>query len=89
MEYQPPTEEVNLLLAEDFANIYHLAIVTEQQGAIVRQVAEQELPPRAPNRQSVTENCQGWAVRVIAKLVELGIVPAAKLEMARSLQQPV
>ena len=72
-----------------FLNIYHLASVTEEQEELVRQVAEQEPPPQAANRQSVTENCQGWTVRVITKLVEMGIVPTAKLEMARSMVEPI
>jgi hypothetical protein len=89
MRYQPSDTTINIMNSISFLNIYHLAPVTEEQGIIVRQVAEQEPPPRATNRHSVTENCQGWTVRVIAKLVESGMVPIAKLEMARSMLQPV
>lgn len=89
MRYQPSDRVVNIVQSATFLNIYHLAVVTEQQDMVVRQVAERETPPRAANRQSVRENCQGWTLRVIAKLVEMGIVPIAKLQMARSMLQPV
>lgn len=56
---------------------------------VVKEVADSEPPPRAPDRQSVKENCQGWAVRVIEKLVERGIVPNEKLQMASSMMEPV
>ncbi|EEH33099.2 hypothetical protein PAAG_04152 [Paracoccidioides lutzii Pb01] len=72
-----------------FSNAYNLAVVTDAQALIVKQVAENEPPPRAVNRQAVVENCQGWTIRVIAKLVARGIVDSAKLEMARSMVQPI
>ncbi|CAI7565063.1 unnamed protein product [Penicillium glandicola] len=84
-----PSRPVNIVHSASFLNIYHLAVLTEQQEMVVKQIAEQELPPRAANRQSVKENCQGWTVRVISNLVRLRIVPAAKLQMARSMLQPV
>lgn len=89
MTYQPSIDSVDRTNSESFLNLYQLAVVTEQQAMVVKQVADGEPPPRAANRQSVMENCQGWAVRVIAKLVERGIVPTAKLQMARSMMQPV
>lgn len=54
----------------------------------VKQIAENEPAPSAENWKEATENCQGWAVRVVAKLVEERIVPVAKLEMARSIVKP-
>ena len=89
MRYQPSDRMVNIVQSTTFLNIYQLAVVTEQQDILIRQTAEREPPPRAANRQSVRENCQGWTVRVIAKLVKMGIVPMAKLQMARSMLQPV
>ncbi|RJE24594.1 hypothetical protein PHISCL_03072 [Aspergillus sclerotialis] len=89
MRYQPSNSVTNIVQSDTFLNIYHLALLTEQQDMVVRQVAEQEPSPQAANRQLVTENCQGWTLRVIARLVEMGIVPTAKLQMARSMLQPV
>lgn len=88
MAYQPMSS-TNITNSESFFNIYNLATVDEYQAVVVKQVAESEPPPKAENRASVTENCQGWAVRVITKLVERGIVPAAKVRMAQSMMEPV
>ncbi|EGE08384.1 hypothetical protein TEQG_07494 [Trichophyton equinum CBS 127.97] len=89
MTYQAPNRSVDITSSASFLTMYQLAVVTEQQAAVVKEVADNETPPRAPNRQSVKENCQGWTVRVITKLVEKGIVSNAKLQMAKSMMQPV
>ncbi|KAF9251285.1 hypothetical protein DTO013E5_1704 [Penicillium roqueforti] len=92
MKYDPSTDKINVVDAGFTANIYTLAVVSEDQARVaklVKQAAEEELPPQAENRKSVTENCQGWTVRVIARLVKEKIVMPQKLEVARSLMQPV
>lgn len=76
MRYMPSVNPINRANSASFLNIYQLAIISEQQAMVVRQIAESEPPPKATNRASVQENCQGWIVRVITKLVEKGIVPA-------------
>lgn len=88
MTYEPSDGAVEIVNSECFSSLYQLAAVTEEQGLEVKDIAERE-PPRAPNRLSVTENCQGWAVRVIGKLVDRGIVPAVKVDMARSMLEPL
>ncbi|OJD12309.1 hypothetical protein AJ78_07075 [Emergomyces pasteurianus Ep9510] len=89
MSYQPSPVPTNIPSSESFLNAYDLAVVTDAQALIVKEVAENEPPPKAENRQAVVENCQGWTVRVIAKLVAKGIVGSAKLEMARSMVEPI
>jgi hypothetical protein len=95
MAYEPSPDLTNITLSELFYNLYQLAkaLPGDTNDApllqTVRQIAQQETPPRAANRRLVTENCQGWTVRVIARLVQRGIVPAAKLQMARSMMEPV
>lgn len=89
MTYAPSDGVVDIFSSDTSFNIYQLAAVTEEQDSLIRQVAEREPPPRAPDRQSVKENCQGWAVRVIGKLVEMGIVPEGKVGMARSMMESV
>lgn len=89
MRYLPSMSPINIVNSASFLNVYQLAIVTEQQAMVVKQIAESESPPKAANRASVKENCQGWTLRVITKLVERGVVPAAKLQMAKSMMEPV
>ncbi|PKY05772.1 hypothetical protein P168DRAFT_289203 [Aspergillus campestris IBT 28561] len=89
MTYQPSKTHTDVVNSDWFLTLYNLAIITEEQSEAVKQVAESEQPPWANNRREVTENCQGWTVRVIARLVDIGIVPIEKLEMAKSMVEPV
>lgn len=89
MRYQPSARPINITSSASFLSLYHLGTVTESQAALVQQIAASERPPSALNRAAVTENCQGWTIRVISKLVDRGIVSVEKLEMARSLLQPI
>lgn len=92
MKYQPSTQKVNVAEVGIAASVYTLAVVTEDQDRaerLVKQAAEEEPPPHAENRASVKEHCQGWAVRVIARLVKEKVVMPHKLELARSLLEEV
>lgn len=89
MSYLPSNGVVNVVQSGFFLNIYHLAALTEGQQRVVSDVAAAEAPPRAKDRKSVTENSQGWTIRVITKLVGLGLVPTTKLKMARSMAETI
>lgn len=89
MQFKPSDNKINIVQSRSFLDIYELAKVTDRQMELVKQVAEQESPPRAPNRHSVKENCQGWTLRVLARLHVKDIVPTGKLNMAKSMQQPL
>ncbi|OJD22874.1 hypothetical protein ACJ73_05778 [Blastomyces percursus] len=86
MIYQASDWPVDITASASFFNLYKL---NEQQAGIVKQIAEQESSPQAPSQQAVAENCQGWTVHVIAKLIERGIIENSKLEMARWMLQQV
>ncbi|KAJ5130532.1 uncharacterized protein N7515_006571 [Penicillium bovifimosum] len=90
IRYEPSAEKMNIVDAGIMSHVYTLAVVSEGQARaaqVVKQAAEEEPPPRAEKRKSVTENCQGWLLRVIARLVKEKIVMPQKLELARSLMQ--
>ncbi|WEW54795.1 hypothetical protein PRK78_000220 [Emydomyces testavorans] len=89
MTYTPSLEPIQVMDLESFRTIYFIANLTDDDAAVVKEVAEQEPPPRAASRKDVKENCQGWAVRVLARLADLGIVDATKVEMARAMLQPI
>lgn len=59
MRYAPSNEPVDLASITGFVIMYQLAVVFEEQIAVVREVAEREPPLSAPNRRLVRENCQG------------------------------
>lgn len=81
---------VDITAREDFKDAFVLTQVeTENQAKLVDQAARNEPPPQAPNRASVTENCQGWLIRVAQVLVGKGIIRADKVDMARELLEKV
>ncbi len=80
---------VNVLSSQSYKDSYIIARPTEQQAARVRYWATHEAPPRAPNQAAVRENCQGWTIRVIRRLVAEGIVQQNWVNTAGSLQQHV
>lgn len=63
----------------------HCLSITEQEAMVVKQIADSGsiAPTEAANQASVMENCQGWAIHVIARLVECH--PTMKWEMAKSM----
>jgi len=79
----------NVLNSQSYKDSYIIAQLTEDQTARVRYWASHETAPRAQNQAAVMENCQGWTVRVIQRLVAEGIVQQKWLDAAVSLQQPV
>lgn len=69
------------------------APVKEQDGdervKAVKESFWNKPPPRAASGREVKENCRGWAVRVLQKLMERGLVEERKVDMVRGLMQPV
>lgn len=80
---------VNMFLSESFFDSFTMARLTEAQAARVHHWATQETPPSAPNLAAVTENCQGWVVRVVKRLVEEGIVEPKWVLESEKMKQPV
>lgn len=63
--------------------------LTPELEDIVKKVAEAEPPPRAKSRKEVKENCQYWAIRVMKKLDELGMMDPQKVVDCQNLLQPL
>lgn len=63
--------------------------LTPQMGEIVSKVAAAEPPPQAKSRKEVTENCQYWAIRVMKKLVDCGMVDPQKVIDCQKLVEPI
>lgn len=68
-------EHVDPFTAEDFAwqQVVNEDLTHDQHAKIVEAV-NAELPPQAKDRKSVVENCQGWTIRVLQRLVGEGVV---------------
>lgn len=71
MTYEPSREPIDITLPPDFATLFQLATLSEEQAGVVGEVARGEDPPWAENRRVVRENCQGWCGRVLEGLWEV------------------
>ncbi|KAM7210473.1 hypothetical protein V8F06_014147 [Rhypophila decipiens] len=63
--------------------------LTAAQLARVDEVARSESPPRAKSRADVTENCQGWTIRVLVRLAAEGIVEESAVQELRGAMDPI
>ncbi|KAL4936585.1 hypothetical protein BDV06DRAFT_216567 [Aspergillus oleicola] len=89
MHYSFSEAPVDLTLSEGFVNIFQLAVITEEQAGIVKEIVKSEVPPSARDRASVKENCEGWAVRVVEGLVKRGVVGESKVGVLTGMLEPV
>ncbi|KAF2647159.1 hypothetical protein K491DRAFT_699815 [Lophiostoma macrostomum CBS 122681] len=68
-------------LLDDVHSIFELATLSRSAMQVVEEVANEQKAPWAENRREARENCQGWCVRVVKKLVDRGVVKGQKVAM--------
>lgn len=82
-------EKINIMGSSSYKDAYMIAELNNEQVARVHYWATHETPPSAPDQAAVHENCQGWTIRVIGRLVAEGIVQQKWLDFAVDIKQPV
>lgn len=82
-------EGVDLFNSQSFHDYFELATLSQTGADWVRYYANREAPPSAPNQAQVSENCQGWAVRVVRNLIQQGIVDGSWYDRLIAMMQPV
>lgn len=82
-------DDINITASDDFYDSYVLAQLDTNGSQRLHYWANRERPPSAPTQADVRENCQGWTVRVIQRLVTEGFILRHKLTYVQGLQQPV
>ncbi|KAF2750671.1 hypothetical protein M011DRAFT_455695 [Sporormia fimetaria CBS 119925] len=71
-------KDVDVVNDDDFASIYQIAQIPDRATVeMIEQCAASEPPPRAETQAEVRDTCQSWAIRVVARLVEEGVVQDA------------
>ena len=80
---------ISILSSDSYHDSFIIAKINDEQAQRVRHWATVEPPPKAADAASVYENCQGWVIRVIQRLVGEEIVQSSWLEEARRLQELV
>jgi hypothetical protein len=63
--------------------------LSHAQYGIIDKITRDEQPPRAANRAAVKENCQGWTIRVLRRLVRHGIVEERTVTMLQGYMDPL
>jgi len=81
--------DANILASESLRDVYEIATLALDEAVLVAHHITQEVPPFAPMRAQVTENCQGWTVRVVAKLIGDNTVDAIWYERLRAMMEPI
>lgn len=81
-------EVSSLLRSESYHTSYVLARLAVSQEDVLRSCAEGEAPPCAVDRASVTENCQGWTIRVLRRLHDAEVVGGEWVTFAEGLEEP-
>jgi hypothetical protein len=66
--------DIDIAVAEDFYDYYELAKLDDQGKELLLSAVEIEDAPQAPTQKEVKENCQGWVLRVVERLVNAGVV---------------
>ncbi|KAF2468718.1 uncharacterized protein BDR25DRAFT_230654 [Lindgomyces ingoldianus] len=89
MYFNPCTEYVPVSLLPDLHSVYSLTKMNLEDSRKVKEIAELEPPPHAPNRKEIKENCQNWCVRVVQKLVEHNMVDSKHVTSMKELMEPI
>lgn len=77
-------EDVDRLHSSDYYTSYGLkAQLSQHDISAVEEAVRVEPPPQAPDRRSVSENCQGWTLRVLSRLAAQRLVKETDVEWIR------
>ncbi|ODA79145.1 hypothetical protein RJ55_04737 [Drechmeria coniospora] len=63
--------------------------LSDSQFATADRIAKSTPPPRAANRAAVKENCQGWVINVLCRLVQEGIVEQRAVTVLQGHMDPI
>ncbi|KAI3336221.1 hypothetical protein F4824DRAFT_509983 [Ustulina deusta] len=77
----------DVFASDIYIDSYDIGHLNDDSLALLDQVVSRQLPLRADNRALVTENCQGWTMRVIKE--PRTVVSADSMAMAEILMEPL
>ena len=81
---------VDVLNSESYLDSFILnSAVTEVHAQWIQHAIANEPPPCAHNQKDVRENCQGWTIRVLQRLVSAGVVHQDWVESATKMKDPL
>jgi hypothetical protein len=72
-----------------YLNGYQITTLDKDGAHWVGYYANNVAPPQAADRASVTENCQGWVVRVLRELQAKNVVERKRVDEVASYVEPI
>lgn len=90
--YYEHEQDVDVIASEDFSWAHEIERNITIQSQIIQRLEHWVTtipPPSAPTQAQVTENCQNWVLKVLAALVEEGLVSMTKLQDIAARKQPL
>lgn len=88
MQYRHASK-VDLRNSQSFYNAYQMCEINDNGIGWVKYHANHVPPPQAPNRASVTENCQTWVVRVLRELQTVNVVDEEAVDSIAAQVEPI
>ncbi|KAI1398355.1 hypothetical protein F4819DRAFT_468695 [Hypoxylon fuscum] len=88
MHYQH-ADNVDIWTSESYRNSYQLCELDQNGQGLVDHHANSVPPPQAESRREVTENCQGWVVRVLRELQRADVVDEETVKAVEGMVQSI
>ncbi|KAJ8120227.1 hypothetical protein O1611_g10420 [Lasiodiplodia mahajangana] len=78
----------DIFIADDYFDSYNLGPLDDNGRRMVEFCAGNQLPPTAENAAAVTENCQGWVIRVLKDLEARGVIAQGTAASHQRMMEP-
>ncbi|GAP84260.1 hypothetical protein SAMD00023353_0700620 [Rosellinia necatrix] len=79
----------NVFTSDSYFDSYILGHLDNGGSELVRQCAQNQPPPAARNVAEITENCQGWVIRVLKDLQARKVVDQAAVDKCQAMMEPL
>ncbi|KAI1346690.1 hypothetical protein F5Y01DRAFT_319536 [Xylaria sp. FL0043] len=73
----------------EYYDSYNLGTLDGHGKSMVEYCADRQSPPSAENAAAITENCQGWCVRVLEDLEARGVISAGSATRCQPIMEPL
>ncbi|KAI1122301.1 hypothetical protein F5Y10DRAFT_254341 [Nemania abortiva] len=79
----------DVFISDDYFDSYNLGPLDDNGRERVEYCVGKQSPPQAENAAAVTENCQGWTIRVLEDLEARGVIAGGTTAKHRGLMEPL
>ncbi|KAI0554546.1 hypothetical protein F4679DRAFT_579569 [Xylaria curta] len=87
--YHSHAKGKNVFISHTYHDSFKLGHLDQSSRVLVDSCAKNQVPPAAKNAAMVTENCQGWTIRVLRDLEAKGVIHRGTADKFISTMEPV